>query len=69
MRKNILLSLTFSLILMNIYVVSAQTESMSEINMGHATKTAIQKYPDYSVGTIKLTSVPENSCIPSYQQR
>lgn len=60
MKKTILLSLTSFLILMNIYVVSVQSENL---NTYHATKTAIQKYPDYAVGTIKLTSVPENSRI------
>ena len=63
MKKTNLLSLIFYLILINIYAVSAQAESISEINMFPATKTVIQKYPDYAVGTIKPTSVPENSRI------
>ena len=63
MKKTNLLSLIFYLILINIYAVSAQAESISEINIFPATKTVIQKYPDYAVGTIKLTSVPENSRI------
>ena len=46
MKKTILLSLTFFLILMNIYVVSVQSENL---NTYPATKTAIQKYPDYAV--------------------
>ena len=63
MKKTNLLALIFYLILINIYAVSAQAESISEINMFPATKTVIQKYPDYAVGTIKPTSVPENSRI------
>ena len=63
MKKTNLLSLIFYLILINIYAVSAQAESISEINIFPATKTVIQKYPDYAVGTIKPTSVPENSRI------
>ena len=63
MKKTPFVLLMIFLILINTYTVSAQTDVLQESNAVPTTKTTIQKYGGYAIGSVKLTSVPENSYV------
>ena len=47
-------------VLLNTYAVSAQTAVLRENDAVPTVKTAVQKYGNYSTGTVKLTAMPDS---------
>ena len=47
-------------VLLNTYAVSAQTAVLQENDAVPTVKTAVQKYGNYSTGTVKLTDMPDS---------
>ncbi|MDY3030402.1 MAG: hypothetical protein SOS24_01420, partial [Clostridia bacterium] len=47
-------------VLLNTYAVSAQTAVLRENDAVPTLKTAVQKYGNYSTGTVKLTAMPDS---------
>lgn len=50
-------------VLLNTYALSAQTAVLRENDAVPALKTAVQKYGDYAIGTVKLTNLPDSCYI------